>query len=109
MQCNSLTVAKPDPIADALQVLKGNTTFGAFRGSHNAFTDIVVKPCAKACFLAGQFAQTSFGRVRAFCLQFLAQPAMSIAHSFQGFALIELPVAIHSKIDNHPCPRQAIL
>lgn len=103
----SLRLAKPCPVADALEILKGKSTSGAFGLGNerfgNAMVDLLAKACFPTCHLGefapdGFWAKTSAFAPRCGLLQGAAQFVGSNPASLDSLTAVPFPVTVGGKI-----------
>jgi len=89
MQDAPLAFASRDAGADALQILKSNSSSGAFSRGANLFGNLVVDVAGEAMFPPAQPAQYPLGAARAFSLEALSLPPASSAdaRNLRGVAI----------------------
>lgn len=92
------------PFADALEVLKSNTTTGVFGSQYKFFGDTVIFLFGKATFFFTPFFEQAFSRLRALSLQFAAQTGVPFADAVDLLAGIIVSIAvggnvIHAKVN----------
>ena len=89
MQDAPLAFASRDAGADALQILKSNSSSGAFSRGANLFGNLVVDVAGEAMFPPAQAEQNTLGAARAFSLETLALPPAprADARNLRGVAI----------------------
>jgi hypothetical protein len=98
MQCRSLAASGGCPVADTLQVFKGNSTTGVLRSFYDLLDDNVVGISGKATLFARQLLQSAFGRTGLLLLQLASKATLAKANALNLGALVELSVAISGDV-----------
>lgn len=94
MQGCSLAASSPDPVTDALQIFKGDSSSGALRRINNLLADRVVDLSGKASFFAGKLSEATTTRLRTLLLQLATQTTVAKAHVLNLTAAVQLLVAV---------------
>jgi len=100
VQRSSLVASNCNPVADTLEVFEGNGASGALRSSYNCFGDAMVYVGGEAPLLTSALFEESFGRSRAFGLEFLAQPTTATAQASDRPARVDGSVRVSENVDN---------
>ncbi len=100
MQRCSLRLPNPYPVAYPFEVFEGNCASGVLSLSNDTFADVVVNPLSKPLFFTAEFTHTTFSRLRAFTLKFLAQATMTRTNVVDCLAAVNLTIGVSSDIDD---------
>jgi|SRR5450755_3494859 hypothetical protein len=103
MQRVSLFSPNRYPVADALEILKGHSTSGAFGKIHDLLADHVIRICGEAALFARELFESALRRFGAFLLKFSSQPHVPVPDVADMGAGVVVAVRIrgyvfHSKI-----------
>lgn len=88
----SVSAPSPDPVANPLEVLKSDTTSGAFGGLDDRLADTVVLVAPEPGFLARQALQFLLGSFGALALQSLPLEVVFAVHVLDGFTAMALRI-----------------
>jgi hypothetical protein len=97
------------PVENAAQVLKSNTSSGAFGRSNDLIRNAMIHVARKTRFFARQFTKATACRLRLDLLKFSPQPALPVAHGLDRLAAIVLPVRVAGNICNPEIDSEEII
>ena len=98
VECCALRPSSLHPRANVREVFQRNRSLRAFGLRNNPFGETVVDVVGKPALLSGQFSQSAAATACPELLQPVPEPAVAIAHVFDGLAAVRLTVAIGRNI-----------
>lgn len=109
MPATSLRPSSPNPRADALQVLQGNSSPGAFGLRNQFFGDGVIDVAGEAAFLALALLEEPFGRFGPFLLKPGPELGVPLPKAVQMPAGEGFPIGIYGDVDDSQINPEEVL